>query len=242
MNTFQVAFGLLLLSTSAATSLAEERTRGSLDLLLSTPLSTNSILAGKWLGSFRQVNHILIWPAVTAGFLLVESGRWLSYLMFLGMLLAYGAGITSVGLASATWISRLGRAVAASVSVYVVFSIGWIWLIALLTMGPDPMTIPAIMGSPLFGTFVGTMFVSSVRRAFPSNAEQNVVGGALFWILVHGGAAAILFAATTSTFDRCLGRISETRGRAITWPPKKPFDARELDFDEWPAGEPAELP
>ena len=59
--------GLLLLSVSAATSLAEERARGSLDVLLATPLSTRSILDGKWWGAFRQVRHILVWPAVTAG-------------------------------------------------------------------------------------------------------------------------------------------------------------------------------
>ena len=55
MNGFQVAVGLLLLSVGAATSLAEERVRGSLDVLLSTPMSTRSILAGKWWGSFRRV-------------------------------------------------------------------------------------------------------------------------------------------------------------------------------------------
>src|SRR5262249_25767504 len=38
----QVSAGLLLLSISAATSLAEERRRGSLDVLLATPLSTRS--------------------------------------------------------------------------------------------------------------------------------------------------------------------------------------------------------
>ena len=38
------------LSVSAATSLAEERVRGSLDILLSTPLSTFSILVGQMVG------------------------------------------------------------------------------------------------------------------------------------------------------------------------------------------------
>ena len=50
IGAFQVAVGLLLLSVGAATSLAEERVRGSLDVLLSTPMSTRSILAGKWWG------------------------------------------------------------------------------------------------------------------------------------------------------------------------------------------------
>ena len=51
LNVFQVGVGLLLLSVNAATSLAEERMRGSLDVLLTTPLSTRSILAGKWAGA-----------------------------------------------------------------------------------------------------------------------------------------------------------------------------------------------
>ena len=36
----QLLFGLLILSATAPTSLAEERVRGSLDVLLTTPLST----------------------------------------------------------------------------------------------------------------------------------------------------------------------------------------------------------
>ena len=40
LNATQVTVGLLLLSISAVTSLAEERASGSLDVLLSTPLST----------------------------------------------------------------------------------------------------------------------------------------------------------------------------------------------------------
>ena len=51
INGLQVSAGLLLLSVSAATSLAEERQRGSLDVLLATPLSTRSIVLGKWWGA-----------------------------------------------------------------------------------------------------------------------------------------------------------------------------------------------
>ena len=64
VNGFQVAVGLLLLSVTAATSLAEERARGSLDLLLSTPLSTRQIVLGKWLGAFRVVPLLVILPAL----------------------------------------------------------------------------------------------------------------------------------------------------------------------------------
>ena len=46
----QLIFGLLMLSAAAPTSMAEERQRGSLDLLAATTLSTPTIVLGKWLG------------------------------------------------------------------------------------------------------------------------------------------------------------------------------------------------
>ena len=70
----QVAAGLLLLSVSAATSLAEERQRGSLDVLLATPLSTRSIVLGKWWGAFRGVPPLLVLPVLIAAALASHTG------------------------------------------------------------------------------------------------------------------------------------------------------------------------
>ena len=112
MNVFQVGVGLLLLAVGATTSLVEERVRGSLDILLSTPISTRSVVQGKWLGAFRSVPQLLFAPALTTFFLACQSGRWFSYLNFLGLLLAFSALVVSLGLALATWQSRLERAVA----------------------------------------------------------------------------------------------------------------------------------
>jgi ABC-type transport system involved in multi-copper enzyme maturation permease subunit len=44
----QATFGLLLVSMIAPTALAEERARGSLDVLMTTPLSTDRIVLAKW--------------------------------------------------------------------------------------------------------------------------------------------------------------------------------------------------
>ena len=68
LNVFQVGLGLLLLSVSAVTSLAEERMRGSLDILL-RHRRQRSILLGKWFGSFRIVPLLLF----GAGFDLVPA-------------------------------------------------------------------------------------------------------------------------------------------------------------------------
>ena len=163
LNVFQVGVGLLLLSVSAATSLAEERMRASLDVLLTTPLSTRSILAGKWGGAFRIVPALLFAPVVTALLLAGESGRWIQYFLFVALLLAYSAVIVSMGLALATWQSRLGRAVASCVAAYIALSIGWPALVLAITLGGnanDRVILPLVMGTPLYGTIFATLGLS----------------------------------------------------------------------------------
>ena len=194
MSMAQVSLGLLRLSVSAATSLAEERVRSSLDVLLCTPLSTHSILIGKWWGTFQQAAHILAWPAVLAGILVMESGRWISYLLLLGLIMANSAVITSLGLVMATWVSRLGRAVTLCVSAYVVFSIGWILLVFLLAkpgQTNDQFLVPMVMGSPLYGTLVATAAVVPGGLQHPGGAySANLRGIHLDRDRQHGCAAS----------------------------------------------------
>jgi ABC-type transport system involved in multi-copper enzyme maturation permease subunit len=155
MNLFQVPIGLLFISVSAATSLAEESAHGSLDVLLATPLSSRSISAGKWFGSFRQVTHVLIWPAITTSFLTVQSGKWISYIFFLALIVAYAAVSTSAGLVIATRVRRVGRAVALCAALYIAFSVGW--PVGVATFVARSAASEAVMiGSPLAGTVLRT--------------------------------------------------------------------------------------
>jgi ABC-type transport system involved in multi-copper enzyme maturation permease subunit len=230
-SVFQVSLGLLLLSVNAATSLAEERVRGSLDVLLCTPLSTRSILVGKWWGSFRQAGPVLIWPAILAGILVAESGHLISYALLLGLIVANCAVITSLGLLIATWVSRLGRAVALCISAYVVFSIGWVALVAVLAApGPGDHILPIIMGSPPYGTGLAVMAVAPGEQHFPGGA--GAIGfGAFIWIVIDSTVALVFFVATLATFDRCLGRVSETPGRPIL--DRKNPAGVDRDLHEW---------
>jgi ABC-type transport system involved in multi-copper enzyme maturation permease subunit len=239
----QVSLGLLLLSVSAATSLAEERVRGSLDVLLCTPLSTRSILVGKWWGSFRQSMHVLVWPLILGGILVTESGRWIGYFLLLGLIMTNSAVITSLGLVMATWVSRLGRAVALCVSAYIVFSIGWLLLVFLLAIpGPsnEHFLIPMVMGSPFYGTIFATMAVAPGDLHFPGGVYTAGVG-ALIWIVIDGAVALLLFLTALATFDRCLGRVSEVAGRSKPFP-RKTVAALDPDFDEWLVENSAEIP
>ena len=225
MSMFQVALGLLLLSVGAATSLAEERIRGSLDILLCTPLSTRSILVGKWWGSFLQAAQVLVWPVMLGGILVIESGHWISYLLLLGLIAAYCAVITSLGLVLATWVSRLGRAVALTVSVCVLFSIGWIVLLFVLAIpngferyfpGTHGHGEPAVRHNLCHaGGRTG-----STSPSWWTERHRGRIRCAM-WIVAHSDCCASPFPGSTGVV-RPLSRPSLRSGRSLSlFPPQK---------------------
>jgi ABC-type transport system involved in multi-copper enzyme maturation permease subunit len=208
MNLVQVAVGLLLLSVSAATSLATERVIGNLDVLLTTPLSNRSILAGKWWSSFRQIRHVVMWPAILTGVLAIGSGNWINWVGFIGLVLAYGAAITSAGLALATWLKRPGRAAGLCVTAYFVFSIGWLLLVGMVFVRPRWIGVLLMIGSPLFGPLVATESLSPQGAILLEEGANPAILSVVFWIVVDSLLAVLLFAVTVATADRCLGRVS----------------------------------
>ena len=122
------SLGLLLLSTGTASVLADERSRGSLDVLLTTPLSTRSILWAKWRSSFRRVPWLAFWPAVVglarAGNLEAQPIQLAIIAGVVGLIVIQGAFLVSLGLALATWIKRSDHATTAMVAVVLVIIVG----------------------------------------------------------------------------------------------------------------------
>jgi ABC-type transport system involved in multi-copper enzyme maturation permease subunit len=200
VNGVLVAIGLLLLSVVAATSLSEERTRGSLDVLLATPLPTRQIVLGKWLGTFRLVPPLAVLPVTLFLFGPRHGvGNLGGALFMLIYMLCGGAAVTSLGLALATWCSRLGRAVGLTVTVYVLVTVGW-FFIALLA-GPRGYRGEGwAMGSP-FGWGVVCLF------EFCSQQPRHNVDLAIAWTVLAGLVALGLLGATLASFNRCLGRV-----------------------------------
>lgn len=101
-NALQVSVGFLLVCVGAVTALAEERVRGSLDVLLTTPLPTFSIVWGKWWGAYRRVPLLAVLPAVLVYWYARNEDIVRVPLLMAGLVLAYGAAVTSLGLALAT--------------------------------------------------------------------------------------------------------------------------------------------
>lgn len=227
LNGFQAAAGLLLLSVSAATSLVEERQRGSLDVLLATPLSTRSIVLGKWWGAFRGVPPLAFWPTLIAAALAARTGFALSPVLIGGLLVSYGAAITSLGLALATWMPRMGRAIGLTTGLYVAVTIGAVPVgMAIFGDGPREMGPGIASASPFWG--VGYSSAVFGGSANPGHGIGVHAAWLASWIVAYGLIALGLLLATLKTFNRCLGRVDDSSPREgpIREPATPPFGAK----------------
>jgi ABC-type transport system involved in multi-copper enzyme maturation permease subunit len=205
----QVSVGLLLASVSAVTALAEERIRGSMDVLLATPLPTSSIVYGKWRGSFRRIPLLAILPAINVAALAWDTGRFLAVGQMFALVLAYGAWVTALGLLLATWIQRLSRAIAASAVIYVLITAGWLFLLGTMTTSSRDVFETLGIASPFFGP--GELaFVTGQPHTDISRLGIFLA----VWTVVYGLLALVLYALTLRSFNSCLGRMSGRRPRS----------------------------
>ena len=222
--------GLLLISTSTASVLAEERSRGSLDILISTPLTTRAILTAKWRGAFRRVPGLTFWPIVLAGRFAFESrlefvSVAILYLVPI-LIVAQGAALVSLGLALATWIKRTSVATAWTVGLAVATIVGWPILGSFLELGASSavyngvLVYPGlravvlnyllILGSPFLNVALPLILgVDSDGQRQNTAESQAMLILVVGWTLVYGLVAWGLFEATVRTFDRSLGRMPE---------------------------------
>jgi ABC-type transport system involved in multi-copper enzyme maturation permease subunit len=222
VNGLLVAVGLLFLSITSVTCLADERTQGSLDVLMTTPLTTAQIIWGKWWGAYRTVPLLALLSTLTACALV--AGQWehpavglpaghdpsfLTALLLFPLTLAYGAVVTSVGLGLATWVARFGRALAVSVGSYVAFAVGYVFLVMLLFARSEVLAPGLAMGSPLFGPAYLT-----AAAVEPFHDMEYAPLAAAVWVVVLAAATAVLLGTIHATFEHCLGRV-----RAAARPP-----------------------
>ncbi len=228
LNAFQVTIGLLLVSASAGTVLSEERVRGSLDVLLSTPLTTRSIVWGKWWGAFRRVPWLAFWPTLVAYAMLPRNppGRLVALVyMIPTIIILQGAALAGLGLAMATWISRAGRAVTWTISALIASVIGWP-IVAFVLIGDRSDSVATgvmVMGSPFWNTGMTTAMIEQHQRGFSNGPmEKGVWIGMITWSISYALIALGFYLATLLTFERCLGRTPEEYDAVPSYLPPKP--------------------
>jgi ABC-type transport system involved in multi-copper enzyme maturation permease subunit len=236
-----ILFGFLMLSALAPMALSEERQRGSLDVLMATPLSTRQIVWGKWLGTYRLVLIFALCPALFGLAMGAADNRaWLASMpassrsfyeqnqltrgerlwggfVLAGGLFAHGGLVTSVGLLWATWVKRQSRAIALSASVFLAFALAWPFL--LLSLGPILTTGTGPPGREILEGY-GALSPYALAVMMPDYLAMGLERGrttmhrAGRWNLAVALAAFLLLELTVRTFDRSLGRVSVDR-RAV---------------------------
>jgi ABC-type transport system involved in multi-copper enzyme maturation permease subunit len=233
VGAFMVSIGLLMVSVTSATALAEERSLGSLDVLMATPVSTREIVLGKWWGAFRVVPGLAILPGMLAFGTALARGHGVVAVPFsalsAALVLAYGAVVTSLGLALATWQPRLGRAIGSSVAAYLAVALIYpaIVLVA-FRLGPDDVVF--LWLSPFFGMFIPMGWFS---WRFPSADPGRLVAMAV-WVALASAFACGLLQVTLANFDRFLGRTPELPGRFVPIPAPKSSKAESAAvYSDW---------
>jgi ABC-type transport system involved in multi-copper enzyme maturation permease subunit len=189
--------GLLLLCILSVVGLAEDREGGGFEILLTTPMSTRSILWGKWWGACRLVPLVLLTPIAV-----VLAGNWefgsfhviLATVFVAAVSMVYAAAFVTLGLAMAVWIPQTGRAVAISVGV-LVFS--WLagWAMAQVLPTEFVLGASSLSGWP------------SVVETFEHHSWADTLFEVLPWMFVYGTVTAILFFLIDMTIYWCVGRM-----------------------------------
>ena len=214
VNAFEVSIGLLLVSVTSVTSLQEDRLRGSMDVLLTTPLSTLEVFWGKWWGSFRLVLLLTVLPTALSAtpalaHMLGHSRQEgppfynlaLSFMLMPLLICCYGASVVSIGLALAIWIKGPGKAMAASVILYLVPAVGFLLSEFFFNSGEDFKTLGSSFMATGYLTIIGV-------EPIPSGV-MSVVPSLMVWCIMYAGVAGLISIAAYRSFDRCLERMPD---------------------------------
>jgi hypothetical protein len=111
--------------------------------------------------------------------------------------------VTSLGIALATWVSRIDRALILSATALVLVTAAWVPLVVVL-VGENNTALGLASASPLLGIGVLTNEMAGASDTiWPLR-----VGWAQFWILAMSIIALALLGMTLATFDRCMGRMT----------------------------------
>src|SRR5262249_19091646 len=161
---------------------------------------------GMWCGPSGGVPPLTALPVLIAAALATHTGFALGPALIGGLVVAYGAAITSLGLALATWLPRMGRAIGLTAGLYVVVTIGAIPVGTILFgKGPSGASDGFAAASPFWGVgFSSAVFGGTAGRGYDIEEQAAWL---VFWIVAYSLVALGLLLATLKTFNRCLGRF-----------------------------------
>jgi ABC-type transport system involved in multi-copper enzyme maturation permease subunit len=228
INCAIVGLGLLLATVNAVTALADERTRGSLDILLLTPVPTKHILWAKWRAAFAVVTWLSMLPLAMCLVIyywnkVMPRAPWMRTindhqfefakfaLMIVATVLANGALLTSIGLLFATWSKNLSRAVGLAITFWL--SMVVVWPIA------SQLVLPSMFGEAQLSMLSPAIAVGRMTNCLEYfyywDTRLHWAGEYLFILGFQIVMAVFVYILTWIIFDRKMGRISRAKPVAL---------------------------
>jgi ABC-type transport system involved in multi-copper enzyme maturation permease subunit len=210
----------LLTAVLAATAIAQEKESDTWTLLLTTPLSGNSIVWGKVLGLYRR----LLWPGALIvthflAFTIAGVVDWEALALAVWVIFSFN----SIWVATGIYLSLRCRKVTFAVIVNLLLAVGLYLVVffVLLVMAELSRAhdLPLMVGWYLpyyyLGEGITTEWMSwgSEIARLPNNlpVTGNVFMMTVFVVgMIHLAAAVMLLQATAAAFDKVVGRARQT--------------------------------
>jgi ABC-type transport system involved in multi-copper enzyme maturation permease subunit len=218
---YELGIGALLLAIQASLVWSEEKNSGdrAIDVLLSTPLSAATIVNGKWLGVYRFIILVALFPVLSSLLLVGEAQASSPYApeitftpsfvavaaIVLAQCLLYSAAAVSLGLFLATRCAKPTNAVFWAVSLYLVAALVLPTVTEVLLLRTNrPLAAGLAMVSPLAAP------IAVIMTRFPGpyfGPAEFAFPYAAMWLVGAAGASWVLYRWTIQRFDRWMGRM-----------------------------------
>ena len=224
---YEAGIGVLAVAVQAALSWSEEKAAGreGIELILSTPLSKEAIIRGKWCAAARQLVLVAIFPLFSSVIIVRGApvlpapppgsfravGAWTVVPIVLAQVLLYGAAFVSLGGMLSSRLARPGHSVVWSVIIYFAVTL-FVPTIAEVTFAASNQNLAGgfATASPIGGPLAVLMTLFSS----PYFGQAHVIiPFAVGWLVVAALTAGGLYYWTVHRFERWLGRIPAGGGR-----------------------------
>ncbi|MGN6625295.1 MAG: ABC transporter permease, partial [Tepidisphaeraceae bacterium] len=223
---------LLVVTNAAASTVTREREDGTLDILLSTPISSRTYLWGKLVGLLGFVLPLVIVPALSVAMFVIAdavkwilsgdtSGQWLVWpeaiLLLPLVMMILAAFATVVGMQMSLRNRTTVRAVMSSLGIVIgcMALLGWcgytangnaIGALSVAITAFSPLGVVATMIYP--DVFGGTALRSGSGAISVGEARLLLAGFTLVAIALYSGAIWTLYQSMVKNFDMTIRRQS----------------------------------
>jgi ABC-type transport system involved in multi-copper enzyme maturation permease subunit len=230
---------LLAVAVRASSSISLERDRQTLDGLLTTPMDSDTILAGKWLGAVLSVRRGWLWLGALWAVGLATGGlhplalvllvvTWFVYAAFLAGLGTWFSTVCRTTLRATTW--TLVCAVAAAVGHWMI----WLCCIPFLIIhsGPTPEVLTWVgryqagLTPQLNLGWLSSFRQGDFRDEF-GRPEQvwEMIGFGVMGTATWAVLAAVLWVLTSRRFREVAGRMALVPERRVRTRSRRPLPA-----------------